>query len=187
MKQTISRRALLGTAAFAALSLTGCSNQPSDNGEPSESKKDSQQVKTAEVGQRITFDTPDGELAVTVDGFVVSKTQTDRYLQYGELPSDMAIGLLKLIIENVSYDNGYDQYVSLDPSLYCEDDGGVGMSTRSSCYEYEGGYEAIAGAYLELREGQSKRIALPYDVDPSMASVTVVAGDTEVKVDVAQE
>ncbi len=187
MMQTITRRMLLGAVGLAALSLTGCSNQSSDDREPSESKKDASQAKTAEVGQRITFDTQDGQLAATVEGFVVSKQQTDYYIEHGDLPSDMAIGLLKLIIENVSYDNGHDEYVSLDPALYCEGEDGVGMVARSDCYEYGGGYATIAGAYLELREGQSKRIALPYDVDPNIASVTVVAGDTEIEVDVVQE
>ncbi len=187
MKQSITRRSALSLTALAALSLAGCSTQTPGDGEKSGGKQDEPQVEIAEVGERITFETPDGQLAVTVDGFAVSKQQTDFYIEHDALPGNMAIGLLKLTIENVSYNNGLDEYVSLEPSLYCEDEDGVGMTTRSDCYEYNGGYDAIAGAVFELREGQSKRIALPYNVEPNITSVTVVAGDTEVKVDVVQE
>ena len=140
----------------------------------------------ASIGDEIPVSTKYGNLKVTVEGFETSADMTANSFSDTLTEGDM-LGLLLLLVENVSYEDQYNQNsIALAPDVYVKDPSGVTLNPLSSSTDY-GKYRGAAGGYAELPVGQKARIAVFYDVSPDMESVTVVAGNTSVDVPVARK
>ena len=103
---------------------------------------------------------------------------------WNELAEGDVGGILLLLVENVSYEDQYNEgFVSFSPDVYVKDSSGITLSPLGSGTNY-GQYASASGAYAQLPVGQKSRFAVLYDVSPAMDAVTVVAGDTAVDVSV---
>ena len=179
MKKKLLLSAIVAVFAF---SLVGCSSQSPDDQDSSTSEQSQevsqeQETKTASIGESIPLTSDYGDLNITVDGFEISEEMTDQFVQYGDVSEGNKVGLLLLVVENVSYSDPYNDGIVLDPSVYVNDEDGISISVMSSSLDY-GKYTGAAGGFApDINEGQSKRFALLYQVDPEMENAEVHVAD----------
>ena len=163
MKKKLLLTALVAVMAFV---LCGCSqsNSQNDNSDKGQEENQKQEIQTAEVGESIPITSEYGDISITVDGFEISDEMTDQFSQYG---------LLLLVVENVSYSDPYNDGILLDPTVYVNDEEGISLTVMNSSLDY-GEYMGAAGGFAPgVNEGQSKRVAILYQVDPEMENAEV--------------
>lgn len=173
---------IAGVALAMVLSLCmfGCSTGESP---VDESTRD--EPKSANVGDPVIVTGNWGDLEVTVESFEDSPKSTADMLEYGHIKDDQHVGLLKMVVNNVSCDNGDDSndYVNLPSSFYVTGPDGVNLTAMNTAFDFEG-YDGAAGATFACPVGQSKRIAVFYPIDTETSEVTVHAGSTTIAVPV---
>jgi hypothetical protein len=173
-------------SCLLAITLSACSSSTTEqNQENEEQNTQSQEEKTASVGDEVYVTTDKGDLKITVEGFTISQKETNSFAQYNQINSGSDVGILLLKIENVSYNSSSDNYVSIKNDIYAIGPDGVTLNPMNTADNY-GEYEGAAGAYFQINQGQTKRIAVFYQVSPSVTSITVKAGDTSIAVNVTQ-
>lgn len=174
------KKVLIATITLAmALCLFGCSQgAESSQGQQEDSR-------TAEVGEPVVVSGNWGDIEVTIESFEDSLSQTAALLEYGHIDEDQHVGLLKMVVNNISCDNGTDahDYINLPSSFYVTAPDGVSLTDMSVAYEVSG-YTPVAGETFECAIGESKRLAVFYFIEPDMDEVTVHAGDTIITVPV---
>ena len=171
--------------AGLALSLSACGGQPSENAqEPAaEEQKTTEAVKTAQVGDKVPYESAsgNGEFTVTVDGFERSQVATDDYLEYGNITEGYSVCYLLVKIEDVSVDMDPNEGTYLT-KLWLEDASGVTLSPMNSGNGY-GEYESAPGGFFYITVGQTKALAIPYAIPDGAEGFTVVIDGTDVPVD----
>lgn len=179
MKKKLLLTALVAVMAFA---LCGCSqsNNQSNDSEQTQEVNQEQEIQTAKVGESISLTSDYGDMNITVDGFEISDEMTDQFSQYGDVSEGNKVGLLLLVVENVSYSDPYNDGILLDPTVYVNDEEGISLTVMNSSLNY-GKYMGAAGGFAPgITEGQSKRVAILYQVDPEIENVEVHVADTVV-------
>ena len=168
--------------AVMAFALCGCSqsNNQSNDSEQTQEVNQEQEIQTAKVGESISLTSDYGDMNITVDGFEISDEMTDQFSQYGDVSEGNKVGLLLLVVENVSYSDPYNDGILLDPTVYVNDEEGISLTVMNSSLDY-GEYMGAAGGFVPgVNEGQSKRVAILYQVDPEMENAEVHVADTVV-------
>lgn len=179
MKKKLLIAVLVAAMAFV---LCGCSqpNSQNDNSDKGQEVNQKQEIQTAKVGESISLTSDYGDMNITVDGFEISDEMTDQFLQYGDVSEGNKVGLLLLVVENVSYSDPYNDGILLDPTVYVNDEEGISLTVMNSSLNY-GKYMGAAGGFAPgINEGQSKRVAILYQVDPEIENVEVHVADTVV-------
>lgn len=193
MKKTAS----IAFAAMMAATLAGCASP--EPGQPIADSQNASEQNQAEVassaakpspeqasvGDRIELSTKYGDIAVTVDGFVLNEKMAEDFAKYGQIQEGKTVGLLQLTVENVSFKMNDNGDIPLSDFVYAEDSSGVAMTVMDSAFNNGDEYRPIAGGYCTCQQGKTIRVAIPCVADPVTTEVTAVAGDYEVKVPVA--
>lgn len=186
------KKALVTLAVVASVALVGCGSQPSasraegpDEAEQTETTS-GETEKVAQVGERVTYvsATGDGEFGVAVDGLERSQDMTEDFRSYDQVSDGYSVCLLMLTIENVSaeMEPGDQTYLS---KMWLEDSEGVTMNPMSIATDY-GEYAASADGYFSALEGQTVRIAIPYQIPEGETEFTVMIDGTSVPVSLVE-
>lgn len=157
--------------------------KPSDD-EDAESEEASPSI-SATVGEAVEVETKYGAVTVTVDGFEDSQEMRDEFAKYDKVDDGMRVGLLLLVVKNDSCEMNEYGTLFLDGDVYVEDSDGITINAMSGAYDY-GQYEAAPGYAFDCEVGQTKRVAVPFQIPEGTSEVTVVLGDTRVPVSVTQ-
>jgi ABC-type glycerol-3-phosphate transport system substrate-binding protein len=184
---------IIATAGCLALSLAlcGCGGQASSSSTSSTTQAASTQAQptTAALDTPIKASTKNGDLEISVEGFVNSPKMREQFATSDKIADNKTVGVLELVVNNVSYqqkNSSLPDYIPLDDAMYATDSKGISMDPMNSAIDY-GEYAAAAGAYFKCPQGQTKRAAVLYVVDKDLAQVTVHVGNTTVAVPVTQE
>lgn len=176
----ITRRGFVTLVGAGALALAGCSSGDDYETKAEDESKKKPKTQLAEVGDAVDAKTKSGDLRLTVEGFETSEELRQQEATYNRVADGETIGVLKLLVENVSYDDG-SGFVQLDSALRVTDPDGVTMTPMSSAWPY-GQYEAAAGAVIECAVGETKRVAVQYLMDTSTEGVTIVISSPKTEV-----
>lgn len=185
----VTRRWLVSAAMLSALALTGCSGRDdvadTGTGGTSDAPELSEpEEQKAGVGDAVDVTTEHGDLRVTVDGFETSERLRQEESTFNGMSDGETIGVLKLLVENVSYNDQYNKgSVSLEECMRITGSDGVTINPMSSASEY-GQYAAAAGAFFDCDEGEKVRVAVWYQMDASIDEVTVMLHDPRTTVTV---
>jgi hypothetical protein len=187
----LTRRGFISLTALSTLALVGCGSESSSTDDEESSSSDTadtpeeEQPTEAAVGDVVAVSTEYGDVNVTIDGFETSQSMTDDFRSYGEITDSEVVGVLMLVLENVSFDDGYNEgFVALDEVFRVEDPDGISVSYMNSGYDY-GQYKCAAGAFAECAIGETARFAIMYAMSPSITQVTVVFPDVNTTVPVS--
>lgn len=175
---------ILVSAVCLCAVLSGCSSQ--------EPNQESSEPKTANVGEEVPVKTDNGELDVTVQGFVIPESVNEYKEAYIDQDSNV-VGVLKLQIKNVDYElknttttSTDGKPINISPDIYTTDSDDVSMEPMNSTTSYSN-YEVATGGYYFSDKGRTDRVAVFYEIDPSLESVNVHLGNTVVTVPVEKE
>lgn len=156
-------------------------------GEPTNEKStltssENSDLQSANLGDSIAVSTDKGDYNVVVNGFSTSKKMTEEKAKQGDLSDGEATGLLLLTVENVSYnDADISDSIELEPDVSVVDSEGVTLYAENWSLDY-GKYDGAAGGYvLNVKQGQTKRVAVFYSVDASETTVDVVVGNSIIR------
>ncbi len=156
-------------------------------GEPTNEKStltssENSDLQSANLGDSIAVSTDKGDYNVVVNGFSTSKKMTEEKAKQGDLSDGEATGLLLLTVENVSYnDADISGSIELEPDVSVVDSEGVTLHAENWSLDY-GKYDGAAGGYvLNVKQGQTKRVAVFYSVDASETTVDVVVGNSIIR------
>lgn len=169
----------LATALAISLCMLGC-------GTPNDTGKDQDNQQNAEIGETVPISTQHGDLEITVEAFEDNAKATEFMLEYGHIKDTQHVGLLKLVVKNISYEatnSSLPDYVDLPSYLYVADEDGVSLNEMNTAIDVDE-YKAAAGAFFECQKGESKRIAVFYPIETELKSVSVHVGDSIVDVPV---
>lgn len=162
-------------AATMAVTLAGCAGAQS---------ADQEETLTGAVGDRIEMTTTAGDIAITVDGFETNQAITDEFVELGHIEDGKSVGLLKMTVENISFDAQNGGYVPLSDIVYVKDESGVTMNVLDRGKGASGEYEYAVWGQYKHPEGATMRVAMPLVTSPSTVEVTAVVGGREVPVPV---
>ena len=139
-------------------------------------------LQNANLGDSIAVSTNKGDYNVVVNGFSTSKKMTEEKARQDGSSEGEAIGLLLLTVENVSYnDTDITDSIELEPDVSVVDSEGVTLHAEDWSLDY-GKYDGAAGGYAHnVKQGQTKRVAVFYSVDASETTVDVVVGNSIIK------
>lgn len=172
----------------AVLCMFGCGAQQADSNQKDNGEKPEQkEVKTAEIGEAVPISTNYGDLEVTVEAFEDNAKASEFMLKYNHVKDTQHIGLLKLVVNNISYENinsSMPDYVDLSPVVYVTGQDGININAMNSAIDVDE-YKAAAGAFFECPKGQSMRIATFHQIDAGLESVIVHIGECTVSVPVS--
>lgn len=156
-------------------------------GEPTNEKStltssENSDLQSANLGDSIAVSTDKGDYNVVVNGFSTSKKMTEEKAKQGDLSDGEATGLLLLTVENVSYnDADISDSIELEPDVSVVDSEGVTLHAENWSLDY-GKYDGAAGGYvLNVKQGQTKRVAVFYSVDASETTVDIVVGNSIIR------
>lgn len=178
------KKAIAVTIVVAiALVVSGCAKQATND-----APQESDEPKTAEVGEAVPVQTKNGDIEITVDAFEDNAKATDAMAEYGHISDGQRIGLLKVVVKNVSYeakDSSLADYIDLTSGVSVIDAEGISLNDLSSAFDI-GEYAGAAGGMVECKQGESKRAAIFYPTDVGATEVTVKAGDYTISVPVTK-
>ncbi len=139
-----------------------------------------------------------GDLQITVLGFEKTTWKADEYKYNADDPDDMApeykalgkteeIGMLKLVVNKISYDDPENaDTIHFEDVLKAYDEYGIALTAMNSGWNY-GSYEVALGESVRMKKGETTRVAIPYIYDTSNKSLRVVLGEKyEVTVPIVQ-
>ena len=139
-----------------------------------------------------------GDLKITVLGFEKTTWKADEYKYNADDPDDMdpafkalgeteEIGMLKLVINKISYDDPENaDNIGLEDVLKTYDEYGIALNAINTGWNY-GSYEVALNETVDMKKGETTRVAIPYIYDTSNKSLRVVLGEKyEVTVPVVQ-
>ena len=156
-------------------------------GEPTNEKStltssENSDLQSANLGDSIAVSTDKGDYNVVVNGFSTSKKMTEEKAKQSDLSDGEATGLLLLTVENVSYnDADISDSIELEPDVSVVDSEGVTLHAENWSLDY-GKYDGAAGGYvLNVKQGQTKRVAVFYSVDASETTVDIVVGNSIIR------
>lgn len=153
-------------------------NVSSENKENLQSLLQSNTIKMVVANEQISLETEFGEVVVTIEDVVKSDEWTE-YAMGSAIQDSQYVAILKTVIENKSFNDGYNPgFVSMDFFLNLTDASYTTISPLSVAWEY-GGYESVAGSFLEVREGQKKKVAVGYGMDNNAKEVIVYLFDKD--------
>lgn len=199
----IARALAAATLGIAMLVTSGCSSMSAQHdldGEATEVQIGSEQqpasnveltngnqhaTRQATIGEVIPVSTDRGNFNVTINGFEDSQSMYDQFAQYEAIDDGLRIGLLLLTVENVTYDTGDYDTMFIEGDVYVEDSDGITINPMNGAYDY-GQYEAAPGYAFDCVQGQTKRVAVPFQIPEGLTDVTVVIGDNVVPVQITQ-
>lgn len=182
----VTRRAFLATGGIAVLTLAGCNQQAESDADEAQGseptpKPDEPETQTANVGDAVTYESSrGGEFRFTIDGIVTDQVTTENLMEYGMLTDGYCIDLLLMTVENVSVATNPDEYQSFS-GVWLEDADGITLNPTGNGQDY-GEYKVAGDFIVQISEGQTIRVAVPYQVAIDNTEFTVVIGDTEVQV-----
>lgn len=196
MKKTVIAVVL---AVAVTVSVAACSGESTETGadqtetqvqqqEESDSASEGQLSDisaSAEVGEPISVSTGDGDLVITVEGFEDSQEAYEQYSEYGNIDEEMRVGFLLMLVENISYEENEYGTLFLDSVIYVKDSDGVTINPLSGGWDY-GQYEAAPGYAFDCKAGQTKRVAVPFQIPEGTSSVTAVVDGTHVSIPVTE-
>ena len=139
-----------------------------------------------------------GDLKITVLGFEKTSWKADEYRFNADNPNNMdpafkalgnteEIGMLKLIVTKVSYDDTENpDGIHFEDVLKIYDEYEIALTAINTGWDY-GSYEVALNEFLRMKKGETTRVAIPYIYDTSNKSLRVVLGEKyEVDVPVVQ-
>lgn len=178
------KKAVIAIAVVAmALVVPGCARQAMND-----TPEATNEPKTAEVGETVPVQTKNGDIEITVDAFEDNAKATDAMAEYGHISDGQRIGLLKVVVKNMSYeakDSSLADYIDLTSGTSVIDAEGISLNDLSSAFDI-GEYAGAAGGMVECKQGESKRAAIFYPIDAGASEVTVKAGDYTISVPVTK-
>ena len=186
MNVSTTRRGFLAIVSALALGAGGCSQSGNgdDGNETADAPESESEPIKAEIGDEIEAKTDYGDLLITVEGFVEEPEMQAKFENDGTMTEGLKLCMLLLIVKNVSYESSY---VDINDAMYLEDVGGITLNTMTHVYQNYGKYLGVAGGYFECKQGQTMRVALPYQVAEDTASARLVIGDTYVDLPVTEK
>ena len=189
------RRKMLAAALVGTLALVGCSSQPAETVEETPAVEDATvedepeeaveeepepEVKTAAVGEPITYHaTGGGDFIITVDGFERSQESTDWALEFGDITEGWCEAYLMLTVENQGVDLSANNGLVQLGRVWLEDADGVTVNPASVGFSY-GEYGNASDIIFELHDGQTVKIAVPYQLPEGSIEYELVVEDSRV-------
>lgn len=175
------RKAVIGAFAVAlALCLAGCGSPQASPTAKNADMQGGQESATAKVGDVINVATKSGELTVKVDAFEDNAKATSDELKYNHIKQSQHIGVLKLVVKNVSYENSSNHnLIDLSPWVCVLDDEGVSLNPMNGAFDLDE-YGAAPGGVFQCPVGQSVRVAMFYPINPDLHEVTVDVAKTKI-------
>ena len=188
MKKQLIAAALVGT-----LALVGCTSQPAETAddtpvvedatveeEPEEVVEEEPESKTAAVGEPITYHaTGGGDFIITVDGFERSQESTDWALEFGDISEGWCEAYLMLTVENQGVDLSANNGLVQLGRVWLEDADGVTVNPASVGFSY-GEYGNASDIIFEIHDGQTVKIAVPYQLPEGSMEYELVVEDSRV-------
>ena len=130
-----------------------------------------------------------GEIEISVLGFEKTTWKADEYRLNADDPDGIdpafkalgeteEIGMLKLVVKNVSYINtsySSEDTIDFDNLLITYDEYDIGLGTINTGWDY-GSFQVALAGYGELNIGEKVKMAIPYVYDTENSSLRVVLG-----------
>lgn len=200
MEGMIIKKQITAAALVGALVLVGCSAQPSETQNNTQSVEDATtdekdetavvgdeetEVTAAEMGEPITYHAnAGGDFIITVDGFERSQESTNWAKEFGDIDDGYAEYYLLLTVENVD--------VVVDDSapvgfgrVWLEDSSGVTVNPASIGYSY-GEYSNAADFMFFINTGQTVKIDVPYQLLDGSDGYTLVVDCVRVPLSISE-
>lgn len=159
--------------------------QAEESDSTSENRQQSDVPASVEVGEPISVSMGDGDLVITIEGFEDSQEAYDYYSEYGDIDEEMRMAFLLMRVENISYEANEYGTLFLDGIIYVEDSDGVTINPLNGGWDY-GQYKVAPGYAFDCQVGQTKRVAVPFQVPEGTSSVTAVVDGTRVSIPVTE-
>lgn len=139
-----------------------------------------------------------GDLKITVLGFEKTTWKADEYRYNEDDPDGMhpafkalgeteEIGMLKLVINKISYDDPENpDNIWLEDVLKTYDEYDIALNAINTGWRY-GSYKVALNETVDMKKGETTRVAVPYIYDTSNNSLRVILGERyEVTVPIVQ-
>lgn len=121
-----------------------------------------------------------GDVEITVLGFEKTTWKAEeKFYDFDDLSATEEIGMLKLIVKNISYinnDSSLEYSIEFEEILQTVDKYGVALNSINSGNDY-GSFHTALLASEEVLQGATKRVAIPYIFDVENTTIKVVLGE----------
>lgn len=122
-----------------------------------------------------------GDAEFNIEGIEENDTWTQYAKEDGGISDGKKLVLLKIIVSNEGYLNSSDYYMDVEDFFSFTGEDRFTIPAYSSSWEY-GGYESGAGGFFQIRQGETKKVVVPYAVDADASAFHVFFNNHEVYV-----
>lgn len=196
MRKSAGMRVIVSAMA-AVLALVGCNSQPTEKTDETpvvenatieeegteEVVKDvaeEPETKMASVGDPIAYHAnAGGDFIITVDGFERSQESTDWALQFGDIAENQCEAYLMLTVENQGVDISANNWLVQLGRVWLEDADGVTVNPANEGFSY-GEYGNACDFIFEIHDGQTVKIAVPFQLPEGETEYELVVEDSRV-------